>query len=81
MPGKYAPPAGLRPIDPPGCCELKRLFVSLERRGTGLGRRLVHAAMEVAERIAYRELWLDTLPSMAGAQSLYRRLGFEVMDP
>jgi len=24
---------------------------------------------------------LDTLPSMAGAQSLYRELGFEVIEP
>jgi ribosomal protein S18 acetylase RimI-like enzyme len=72
---------GLRPIDPHGCCEMKRLFVSPERRGTGLGSSLVHAAIEVAARIGYREVRLDTLPSMAGAQSLYRRLGFEVMEP
>ena len=29
----------------------------------------------------YREMKLDTLPSMVGAQSLYRKLGFEVSEP
>jgi len=37
--------------------------------------------VEVAERIGYREMKLDTLPSMVGAQSLYRKLGFEVSEP
>jgi len=37
--------------------------------------------MEVAERIGYHEMRLDTLPSMAGARGLYRRLGFEVIEP
>jgi ribosomal protein S18 acetylase RimI-like enzyme len=72
---------GLRPIDPAGCCEMKRLYVSPAGRGVGLGRNLVDAVVTVAERIGYREMRLDTLPSMAGAQALYRRLGFEVMAP
>ena len=72
---------GLRPIQPHGCCEMERLYVSAEGRGFGLGERLVDAVVKEAERIGYREMRLDTLPSMAGAIALYRKLGFEPMEP
>jgi ribosomal protein S18 acetylase RimI-like enzyme len=72
---------GLRPIEPQGCCEMKRLYVSPKGRGFGLGERLVDAVVKAAERIGYREMRLDTLPSMAGAIALYRKLGFEPIEP
>ncbi len=72
---------GLRPIQPHGCCEMKRLYVSPEGRGLGLGERLVDAVVKEAERIGYCEMRLDTLPSMTRAIALYRKLGFEPMNP
>ena len=52
------------------------------RGGTGgIGEELVAALAAAAVRIGYREIRLDTLPSMAGARALYRKLGFEVIEP
>lgn len=72
---------GLRPIAPDGCCEMKRLYVSQEGRGLGIGKALIDAVIREAARIGYREMRLDTLPFMTGAVRLYRKAGFKVIAP
>jgi ribosomal protein S18 acetylase RimI-like enzyme len=96
LPAPYAPPLGALLIAQDaermaGCvamrrldektCEMKRLYVRAEYRGSGLGQTLVEAVIHAARQAGYRELRLDTLASMASAQSLYRRLGFVEIQP
>jgi GNAT superfamily N-acetyltransferase len=61
---------------PPRVGEVKRLYVQPAHRGAGWGRRLAEALLAEARGIGYEELKLDTLDWMAGARSLYARLGF-----
>jgi putative acetyltransferase len=87
LPGAYAPPRGalllarrlgcvaLRPFDD-AACELKRLYVRPQARGTGLGRALVDAIVAEARRLEYTSMRLDTLPGMVAAQALYEQFGF-----
>jgi carbonic anhydrase len=92
LPGAYAAPTGrlfFAELDgkPAGCvgirqatggvCEMKRLYVEPEMRGTGVGRELALAAIKAAKALGYRKVMLDTLPAMRIAVKLYRELGFK----
>ncbi len=60
-----------------GVCEMKRLYVEPDQRGSGVGRALALAAIRAAKELGYHKILLDTLPAMRVAMKLYRELGFQ----
>lgn len=71
----------LRPLAEDGCCELKRLYLLPHARGLGLGRALTKAIVDEVRRLGYREIRLDTLPTMTAAIALYEQMGFKRIKP
>jgi GNAT superfamily N-acetyltransferase len=92
LPGDYTPPAGclllavekgesmgcvaLRKLEE-GICEMKRLFLTPEQRGKGVGRLLAEGVIREAKKLGYNRMRLDTVPSMVSAIRLYQSLGFK----
>jgi ribosomal protein S18 acetylase RimI-like enzyme len=57
-------------------CYLEDLYVVPGRRGRGLGRAIMEAAMEVARREGAIEMHLGTSENDVAARALYESLGF-----
>jgi ribosomal protein S18 acetylase RimI-like enzyme len=96
LPAGYAPPEGCLMLamigeQAVGCvavrkledeiCEMKRLYVQPQFRSLKIGKALAEAAIREAERLGYKFMRLDTLPSMTQAQKLYLSLGFKKIAP
>ena len=59
-----------------GIAELRDLVVDVSYRNQGIGARLIEACIQFARSQKYRTLYLETTPTMWGAQRLFQRKGF-----
>ena len=62
-------------------CEMKRLFVCADHRGSGIGLRLCQNIIDRALADGFRSICLDTMDWMSGARAMYRSMGFQEVPP
>ena len=62
---------------PDGCAELQKLYLLGSYRGKGIGKALMEKTFESARRLGYKQLYLESLPELGRAISLYEKAGFK----
>ncbi len=70
--------AGIYPTEglPDDTCELVKMYVSKEARGNGLATQLLRSCIDEAKRNGYTKMYLETMPQLTNAISLYNKNGF-----
>jgi len=61
---------------PEGCAELVKLYLLPAFRGKGIGRALMEKCFESAREMGYTRLYLESLPELSKAVSMYVKSGF-----
>jgi putative acetyltransferase len=66
----------LTPDLPAGCAELVKFYLLPQWRGKGIGRTLMEKCIESAREFRYKQLYLESLPELSKAVSMYVKSGF-----
>jgi putative acetyltransferase len=76
--GKVVGGGGIYPTEglPEGTCELVKMYLLPEVRGTGLGRTIVEKCLQAARDAGFRKIYLETMPELKLALRLYEKFGF-----
>jgi len=70
------PSAGL----PAATCELVKMYLSPQARGQGTGKLLIEKALAFAREAGYKQVYIETMPELKKAMSVYERFGFKYLD-
>lgn len=73
--------AGVFPTEalPAGVCELVKMYLSPSARGMGLGRKMISRCLEEAAAQGFSSVYLETMPELKKAVSVYEKFGFEYL--
>ncbi|MCG7855404.1 GNAT family N-acetyltransferase [Flavihumibacter sediminis] len=74
--------AGIYPTHglPQGYSELVKMYLDPSARGLGLGRNLISKCLDDASRAGYTHVYLETMPELRKAVSVYERFGFRYLE-
>lgn len=62
-----------------GVCELVKMYLKKDARGLGLGRQLIEKSLAFAASAGYHTVYLETMPELRKAVSVYEKFGFEYL--
>ena len=65
---------------PDGTCELVKMYLSPAARGKGIGKMLIDNALEFAGKAGYHNVYIETMPELRKAMSVYEKFGFKYLD-
>jgi putative acetyltransferase len=76
--GALAGGCGIYPTPglPDGCAELVKFYLLPQWRGRGIGMTLMEKCIGSAMEAGYRQLYLESLPELQKAVSMYLKSGF-----
>jgi putative acetyltransferase len=79
--GKVAGGGGIYPTEglPADTCELVKMYLLPEMRGTGLGRNIVEKCLQAARDAGFKKIYLETMPELKLALKLYEKFGFQYL--
>ena len=61
-------------------CELQKMYFSPEARGRGLGSKMMQTCLDFARKVGYEQCYLETMPYMNDARTLYNKSGFTSLE-
>lgn len=72
---------GIYPTEglPNDTCELVKMYLLPNARGTGLGRTLIEKNLAFAKEAGYENVYLETMPELKQALKVYAKFGFEYL--
>jgi len=80
--GKIIGGAGIFPS--PGLAddtaELVKMYLFPEARGKGIGKHLISRCIEFAREEGYKKIYIETMPELKKAMSVYEKFGFRYID-
>ncbi|MBL7745522.1 MAG: GNAT family N-acetyltransferase [Chitinophagaceae bacterium] len=81
MNGEIVGGGGIYPTDglPADTCELVKMYLLPQARGTGLGRTLIEKSLSFAKETGYTNVYLETMPELKQALNIYAKFGFEYL--
>jgi putative acetyltransferase len=74
--------AGIYPSPglPADTCELVKMYLAPAARGKGIGKLLIEKALAFATEAGYRNVYIETMPELRKAMSVYEKFGFTYLD-